>query len=103
MKIPVGLLEKAESEYPKTPLEMVAISAANAVTPARELDGPMHFELRRTMVAAAAREAPDLAFERYLGTNGVFRIARLHARFQPISQPCPPIYSPRLASLNKTS
>jgi len=81
MKLPVELLEKAESEYPKTAAEVATIRARSAASSALVLDGLPHFELRRSMIAASARESVDLAFERYVGTNDLLPINYLLAGY----------------------
>ena len=74
MKLPVALLQKAESEFQKDSAEIANVQADIANNDALTLDGPAHFERRRTMIAAAAREPVDLAFERYVGTNDLLSI-----------------------------
>jgi len=74
MKLPVDLLQKAQSEFQKDPAAIAHIQADIAKKDALALDGPAHLELRRTMIAAAAREPADLAFERYIGTNDLLPI-----------------------------
>lgn len=74
MKLPLDLLQKAENEYPKDTAAIAKVQAHIAKTSAIELDGQPHFELRRSMIAATAREPVDLAFERYIGTNDLVAI-----------------------------
>jgi endonuclease G len=74
MKLPVDLLQKAETEFQKDSAAIADIQADIAKKDALELDGKAHLELRRTMITAAAREPVDLAFERYIGTNDLLPI-----------------------------
>lgn len=74
MKLPVRLLEKSATEFQKDKTEIDGIQAHIAKTPAITLDGQAHYELRRAMIAATAREPFDLAFERYVGTNDLLAI-----------------------------
>lgn len=69
MKLPVELLAQAEAAYPIGADDVTALRQRNAAASARELDGAVHFERRRAMLSATARESADLAFERYIGTN----------------------------------
>src|SRR5690348_14705701 len=82
MKLPVQLLEKAHSEFPKSPAEVTAARAHIAATPAFELDGQEHLERRRAMIVASAREPADLAFERYIGTNDLVAINYLQIGYR---------------------
>src|SRR5947207_14168855 len=74
MKLPVELLQKAENAFQKDSAAIAEIQANIAKKDALALDGSEHLELRRTMIAAAAREPVDLAFERYIGTNDLLPI-----------------------------
>ena len=66
MKLPVELLAQAEAAYPIGADDVTALRQRNAAASARELDGAVHFERRRAMLSATARESADLAFERYI-------------------------------------
>lgn len=74
MKLPVDLLQKAEGEFQKNSTAIANIQADIAKKDALGLDGSVHLELRRSMIAAAAREPVDLALERYIGTNDLLPI-----------------------------
>lgn len=74
MKLPVDLLQKAEREFKKDSAAIADIQAHIAKNDILTLDGPAHLKLRRTMIAATARESADLAFERYIGTNDLLPI-----------------------------
>ena len=74
MKLPVDLLEKAESEFQKDSAQIADIQLEIASNDALVLDGRAHRELRRTMIAATAREPVDIALERYIGTNDLLPI-----------------------------
>ncbi len=89
MKLPVGLLEKAEAEFTKTPDDVSAFRAHLAQSSAFVLDGQTHFEARRAMIVASAREPVDLAFERYIGTNDLLPVNYLQlgtARSRPVGR-----------------
>jgi len=89
MKLPVGLLERAEAEFTKTPDDVSAFRARLAQSSAFVLDGQPHFEMRRAMLAASAREPVDLAFERYIGTNDLLPVNYLQlgtARSRPVGR-----------------
>ena len=74
MKLPLDLLRRADAEFPRTPAEIATIRAHIAGTSARALDGAEHFELRRSMIAASAREPAEIAFERYVEGNQLLSI-----------------------------
>lgn len=74
MQLPVDLLEKAIAEFPKAASDVAQLHAAIAGKSARELDGVEHFDLRRSMIAASAREPAEIAFERYVDGNQLVSI-----------------------------
>ncbi|MDK3025465.1 DNA/RNA non-specific endonuclease [Cupriavidus taiwanensis] len=69
MKLPIHLLDHAEAEFPKAAEDITRLRATIATKSARELDGLEHFALRRSMIAASAREPAEIAFERYIDGN----------------------------------
>ncbi|MCR6476096.1 DNA/RNA non-specific endonuclease [Variovorax sp. ZS18.2.2] len=74
MKLPVELLKKADAQGARSPAELAGAHARIAGSSAQALDGLEHFELRRSMIVASAREPASLAFERYMGTNDLLGI-----------------------------
>lgn len=74
MKLPISLLDKAAAEFPADPSEVKTFRDRIAKATAIELDGPHFVEARRTVIVAATREKPDMAFERYIGTNDLLSV-----------------------------
>lgn len=74
MYIPVKLLQENETRNFLAPTEIASRKAAIQSETAVELDGPARFLRRRAMLAQAATEPLDLAFERYIGENDLLPI-----------------------------
>lgn len=66
MKLDIELLRRAEQEYPRSADEVAQLREVIGNLSARQLDGPEQYALRRSMIAASAREPAEIAFERYV-------------------------------------
>jgi endonuclease G len=74
MRLPVELLKRSEAAFQAAPAAVEAMRTHIATTSALALDGAEHFERRRDMIAASAREPAEIAFERYIDGNQLLSI-----------------------------
>jgi endonuclease G len=74
MKLPTHLIERAAAEYSPSPAAIRDIRARVAAESPLVLDGPVHVERRRRMIAAVAVEGVAEAYERYIDANDLLPI-----------------------------
>ena len=74
MKLPVDLLEQAEIELGGSRATTRMARADMSTTSVQALDGQVHVELRKQMLAMTVLEDVADAFERYMGSNDLLPI-----------------------------